>query len=310
MNGTHPAPELLDRYRRRTATAAETLVVDAHVASCDRCFNAVRADAHLTYDQLEALADGRESASPHLALCAACRGELADLQRMREVLRQEPRAPRQWWWTLAAAAMLAIAVATGLLLFRVKPIGAPPASRGESPPSAETVPSPEPVPSLERPRILDSLITRPAALRGPKGSGAFALHAPVATVVLDDRPRFRWEEVTGAKSYEVAVADLDRGTVAASGTSVSPSWQPTAPLPRGRTYAWQVAATTNRGRVVAPGRDAPEARFHVATQTSVEGSTPLERGVALANLGALDDAERELTTAGADALLDEIRAWR
>jgi len=315
MNGTHPAVDLLDRYRRRTATAAETLAVDAHVASCDRCFEAVRADTHLTYDQLEALADGRETAAPHLALCAACRGELADLRRMREALQPEPRA-RWRWWTLAAAAMIAIAVIAGLLLFREDGGGAPAISAPASASAGGAVkpaapPAPErPAIVLARPSILDTLVTEPGVLRGTKGSAAFALHAPVATVVLDDRPTFRWADVAGATSYDVTVVDLDSGTVVASGTSGSPSWRPSAPLPRGKTYAWQVAAATSRGRVVVPGRDAPEARFHVATQSRVDGATPLERGVALATLGALDDAERELTLARADALLDQIRAWR
>jgi hypothetical protein len=106
------------------------------------------------------------------------------------------------------------------------------------------------------------------------------------------------------------VVDADRGTVAASGKTATPSWRPNAPLPRGRTYAWQVAAKTKRGRVVAPGRDAPEARFHVATQSEVDAATPLERGIALARLGALDDAERELESAGAAELLDQVRGWR
>ncbi len=286
MNGTtHPSAALLERYRRRTATAAETLDVDAHVASCDRCFDAVRADAHLTYDQLEAVAGGSETSAPHLALCDTCRNELTDLRLMRDAIRQEQDAPR-CWWPLAAAAMLAIALSAGLLLLRGEPAG------------------------LKRPSILDTLVTERHELRRTASSGPFALYTPVATVVLDARPSFRWAAVTGATSYEVAVADLERGTVAASGTSASPCWQPAAPLTRGRTYAWQVAAATNVGRVVAPGPKAPEARFHVATQTKVEGTTPRERGVALARLGALDDAERELKSAGADDLLDEIHTWR
>jgi hypothetical protein len=286
MNGTtHPSAALLERYRRRAANAAETLDVDAHVASCDRCFDAVRADAHLTYDQLEALAGGSgETTAPHLALCDACRGELTDLRLMRAAIRQEQDAPRRWW--LAAAAMLAIALSAGLLLLRGEPAG------------------------LKRPSILDTLITEHHELRRTASSGPFALYAPVATVVLDARPHFRWAAVAGAASYEVAVADLERGTVAASGTSASASWQPAAPLTRGRTYAWQVAAATTLGRIIAPGPKAPEARFHVATESTVAGTTPLERGVALARLGALDDAERELKSAGADDLLDEIHTWR
>ena len=306
MNGTtHPSAALLERYRRRTATAAETLDVDAHVASCGRCFDAVRADAHLTYDQLEAVAGGSpETTAPHLALCDVCRGEVADLRLMRDAIRHEQAAPRRWW-SLAAAAMLAIALLAGLLLYRGEDRDVARDAANASLPSI-----PHPAAGLKRPSILDTLITERRELRRTASSGPFALYEPVATVILDSRPHFRWAAVAGAASYQVAVADLERGTVAASGTSACTSWQPAAPLTRGRTYAWQVAAATNRGRIIAPGPKAPEARFHVATESRVEGTTPRQRGVALARLGALDAAERELKSAGADDLLDEIHTWR
>ena len=303
MNGMHPTAEQLDRYRRRTASPAETLEVDAHIATCDRCFARSSADAHLTFDRLSAVADGRESAPPHLALCAMCRRELEDLQRMREAV-QEARSPRRRWM-LAAAAMLAIGFATWVAF---QPDAPAQRRAGFSPPRDGLKPVLRSAPPLEvqRPRILDTLVTEGAVLRGGESSASFALHAPVATVVLDDRPQLRWADA--GSSYEITVIDLDSGTVAASGTSTTNEWRPN-PLQRGRTYAWQVAAQTPGGRVVAPGRRG-EARFHVAAQSSVAGSTPLERGIALASLGALDDAERELEAAGADALLAQVRAWR
>lgn len=310
MNGLHPTDAQLDRYRRRAASAAETIEVDAHIASCERCFDAVRADAHLTYAQLEAIADGREARAPHLALCAACRGELADLGAMREALAEQ-HAPHRRWWPVAA--MLAIALIAGLLLFRGDATrGTVAVTQPQEEPSAPKVAAPRPVQTvaLQKPAILETLVTDTAVLRGGGGSGSFALQAPVATVVLEERPNFRWAAVPGATSYEVAVVDVDRGTMATSGTSATTTWRSADPLPRGRTYAWQVAAETSGGRIVAPGRDAPEARFHVAEQASVEGATPLERGVAYASIGALDDAEREFTDAGAAGLLQQIRAWR
>lgn len=310
MNGPHPTAEQLDRYRRRASPAAETIDVDAHIASCERCFAAVRADVHLTYAQLEAIADGREASAPHLALCDMCRGELADLRAMREALVEQPAPHRRWW---PVAAMLAIALIAGLLLFRGDATSGTAAfTQPQEEPSGPKVPPPQPAQTiaLQKPQILDALLTKPAVLRGTGRSESFALHAPVATVVLDNRPSFRWATVPGATSYEVTVIDVDRGTLAASGTSATTSWQPAAPLSRNRTYAWQVAATTSAGRVVTPGRDAAEARFHVAEDSRVNGATPLDRGVALANLGALDDAEREFEAAGAADLLQQIRAWR
>jgi hypothetical protein len=317
MNGTHPTAEQLDLYRRRAASPAETVDVDTHIAACDRCFDAVRADAHLTFEQLAALADGRAATDPHLTLCARCRGELDDLRQMHEAVRGEP-APRRWW-PLAVAAVLAIAFAAALLLFRrdapavpqstTTPVvaeTAPPSPASQAPEAAKQ----QQVASLERPAILDTLVTERGVLRGAPSKGAFALSEPVATVVLDTQPHFRWTAKDGASSYEVAVVDLDHGTVVASGTSRTPAWRPAAPLPRAKTYAWQVTAETKDGRVVAPGRGGAEARFHVAGQSSVEGVTSLERGIALANMGALDEAERELLRAGARELLDQIRSWR
>jgi hypothetical protein len=317
MNGTHPTAEQLDLYRRRAASPAETVDVDTHIAACDRCFDAVRADAHLTFDELAALADGRAGTDPHLILCARCRGEVDDLRQMREAVRAES-APRRSW-LLPLAAVLAIAVVAALLLVRRDAPALPPPTTttavAETAPPPSTLLAPEAPPqkevaSLERPAILDTLVTERGVLRGTPAKGAFALVEPVATVVLETRPRFRWTALDHASSYEVAVVDLDRGAVVESGTSKTPSWRPAAPLPRGKTYAWQVTAETKDARVVAPGRGGAEARFHVAKQSSVAGVTSLERGIALANLGALNDAERELLRAGARELLNEIRSWR
>ncbi|HEX6085168.1 MAG TPA: hypothetical protein VF266_11620 [Thermoanaerobaculia bacterium] len=304
MNVTHPTAAQLERYRRRTAPPAETLEVDAHIAACDRCFEALSADAHLTFEQLVEITEGRESGAPHLALCPMCRRELDDLQRLREVMRGPRR--RRWPWMLAAAAVLAIVA--GVWLLPSRDVVAERRAGFSLPPPDRLKPVLRSAPAsvVQRPRILDTLITNAAVLRGRGSSDSFALHAPVATVVLDARPQLRWAAV--GSSYEITILDIDAGTVAASGTSKTNSWRPNA-LKRNRTYAWQVAASTPEGRLVAPGRGG-EARFHVAAQSGVEGDTPLERGVALANLGALDDAERELEAANATALLEQVRAWR
>lgn len=312
MNGTHPTADQLDRYRRRAAPPAETLAIDAHVAACDQCFATIRADEHLTFEQLAALADARRPADPHLTLCARCRGELDDLRQMRDAIRDE-RAPRPRW-LLAAAAMLVIALTAAILYFRqaapVSPQPAPTTVVATASPAPESPRQQQPMAVLERPAILDTLVTEPGVLRGTPSHGAFALLEPVATVVLDARPRFRWTALDGASSYEVAVVEVDGGAVVASGTSATPKWRPDAPLPRAKTYAWQVTAETKRGRVVAPGRGGAEARFHVSEQSAVQGATSRERGIALANLGALDEAERELRRAGATELLEQVRVWR
>lgn len=96
----------LDRYRRRLAPPGELLASDAHLATCDSCFDAVRAEidtvelpsTHLTYEELEAFVDGRTDAldrelvAAHTTSCDLCRGELADLTAVRD--GKGTRAPR------------------------------------------------------------------------------------------------------------------------------------------------------------------------------------------------------------------------
>jgi hypothetical protein len=108
--GQHLDAAALDRYRRRGASPAELLDADAHLASCARCYEAVRSDAetidlpsadgpeHVTYEELEAFVDGqaepldRELIAAHVAFCTICSEELADLAEMRDGL--EARQPR------------------------------------------------------------------------------------------------------------------------------------------------------------------------------------------------------------------------
>lgn len=318
MNGTHPTAGQLESYRRRTAAPADLLEVDAHIASCDRCFAAVRADAHLTFEQLSAyVTRGGERAlvERHIALCEPCRGEVNDLLRLRDAMRP-PR--RRLPWLAAAAALLAVVFLAVWWSRREAP--AP-----DAPPAVQTAQAPPPSAAppreiaLQKPAIVGELVPEERVLRGA-ARRPFTLHAPVATVVLEDRPQFAWAATKSATSYEVVVADLQTSAVAATGASDTPAWRPDKPLPRGRTYAWQVTAHTGLESIMSPGHTGPEARFHVATAaavTAVEAqTTPLDRGVAMAEHGALDDAERELQRAAeggetrAAPLLAQVRAWR
>lgn len=102
--GNHLDPDALNRYRQRRAVSpAELLAVDAHVAVCDSCYDAVRADidtidlpaddAHLSYEELEAFVDGsasatdRELTAAHAASCEVCHEKLIDLGATRDSLR-------------------------------------------------------------------------------------------------------------------------------------------------------------------------------------------------------------------------------
>ena len=292
MKTTHPTPDALERYRRRTAAPEELLPIDEHIATCDRCYDAVRVD-HLTYEQIEAWVDGRRDAAmrDHLALCELCRNEMKDLAEMREIVTPSAPAPRMRW--LAAAAVALVFAAAAFVLFRREPTPAP------APAVTRTI-------ALAKPAILDTLVAHDPTLRGGEADRTFALHLPIATVVLDDRPTFRWAAVPNASTFDVAVADAETGDVVAKGSTSETSWRPDTPLPRGRTYTWQVRS----GSLVAPGPSAAEARFHVGEAIALSETGHRERGIALANLGALDDAERELELAGAADLLAQVRSWR
>jgi anti-sigma factor RsiW len=90
----------LDRYRRRTADPSELLSSDAHLATCNRCFERVRAEdtpvrlhtTHVPYEELAAFVDheastlDRELVVAHTAHCTRCRDELTDLMTTRDTL--------------------------------------------------------------------------------------------------------------------------------------------------------------------------------------------------------------------------------
>jgi len=279
---------------------------------------------HLTYEELEAWLDGRagsidrELAEGHLELCARCRVEAEDLRIVRESLAPRSRA---WWIAAAAAVLIAI---LGITFAQrpapVKPPAAPVEQHAETPPApSQPVPSPR---KLVKPAIVTALVHTSGVLRGAGGQNGFALNEPVATVVLDTRPQFRWTATPGAGAYTVAVADRETGAGAAGGETQSTFWRPASPLRRGRTYTWQVTAHVGRERRTMPRPTDAEALFHVATEQTareVEAVPPdqhLERGIALAERGVLDDAERELRLAAeerepqAGVYLEEVESWR
>lgn len=280
---------------------------------------------HLTFEELEAWLDGsanridRELAEGHLELCPRCRREADDLRKVRESLTPNRRA---WWIAAAAAVLIAIlGFATAQRRPPVNTPSAPVAQRTETRP-AITPPAPSPR-KLVQPEIVASLVHTSGTLRGTgEQKAGFALQEPVATVVLDPRPPLRWTAMPGAGAYTVAVADRETGAGAATGETQETFWRPPAPLPRGRTYSWQVTAHVGDERRTVPRATDAEALFHVATEQAVReveavpSDEHLERGLALAERGALDDAERELRAAvrggapDAEIYLEQVRSWR
>ena len=88
--------------------------------------------------------------------------------------------------------------------------------------------------------------------------------------------------------------------VASSPELHSPKWTPNALLKRGAVYQWQVTAIRNGEEIKSPVRPAPEAKFKIADQASVNAIEKARRsnshlllGITYANAGLIDEAERE-----------------
>src|SRR5262249_9918135 len=181
---------------------------------------------------------------------------------------------------------------------------------------------------IETPQVLTELIGKSAVLMGPANEGhPFALLAPVGTVVMSDRPTFRWRALSGADGYVVKIYDANFNEVAVSPQLPGTRWTVTRSLQRGQMYSWQVTARVGDREVVSPVRPAPDARFMVLNQAKANelanaqnssAGSHLTLGILYGQAGLLDDAERELQSllranpqsTLAEKLLRRVRAMR
>jgi len=156
---------------------------------------------------------------------------------------------------------------------------------------------------VETPSLIAELIGEEGSLRGGGQGAPFGLLSPLATVVLDDRPTFRWQLLSGARDYTVSVYDARLNAVVESPPLEASEWRSTRSLERGGIYTWQVAAEGEGKRFVSPALPAPPARFKVAGREEIEALSRAERavprshlllGILYARAGALDEADREL----------------
>lgn len=291
-----------------------------------------------TSDEVAAYVDGslegpdRAAFEELLALDPALRDEVRDLQELREALRNEALVRRRWT-AGAGLAAAAAAVLAAVLVWRAAPPPAVPGAPRPAPPpplltlrdggrevalradgSLTGLPG-LPIElraavrdalragALPQPEGLGRLRGAPGTLLGRSGDAPFRLATPVATFVRADRPTFRWTPHPKARAYELAVFGEDLVKVA--GVRVSDATEATlpSPLPRGRTYLWQVAALTAAGRQVAPAPPEPEARFLVLGAEEARaldgalaaaGDSDLVAGVVLARAGVRDEAGARL----------------
>ena len=112
----------------------------------------------------------------------------------------------------------------------------------------------------------------------------FALLGPLGTLVISDRPSFRWRAFSGADSYVVTVSDQDFNEVVTSQPLTTTSLTPPRALERGRAYSWQVTARVGNQEITLPVRPAPEARFRVLEQAKATELMQAEKLVAGSHL--------------------------
>lgn len=155
---------------------------------------------------------------------------------------------------------------------------------------------------IERPAVLKELGGQEGALRGSKNTTPFKLTSPLRTVIVTDRPTFKWEKASGASSYKVYVNDPAGHEVARS-EDLPPEraeWISAKPLKRDEIYVWTVVALVDGKEVVSPGPSSPEMKFQVLSISSLQELNQLKKarshlalGVFYARVGLLAEAEAE-----------------
>jgi anti-sigma factor RsiW len=158
---------------------------------------------------------------------------------------------------------------------------------------------------IKPPDILAELQGHPETLLGKSPQRArFEVLEPLADVVLDVRPVFRWQPLAGATTYSVAIFDTNLNPVQSSPPLRGTQWKPTRPLKRGQLYQWQTKAVMIDGQsTTSPSPPSPGAKFRVLDQAKAEEFEQFRKaypdghlvlGILYAQAGLLEDAESEL----------------
>jgi len=157
---------------------------------------------------------------------------------------------------------------------------------------------------IERSSQLKGLARPGSSLMGSETqAGEFSVHDPVGSVLITDRPTFRWSAMEGATGYIVEVYDGDFNLVTSSPQLDAPSWTSSQTLARGKVYSWQVKAVKDGQEFKAPRPPAPQAKFRILDRAKADElararraypSSHLTLGLLYAEAGLLKEAEQEL----------------
>lgn len=152
--------------------------------------------------------------------------------------------------------------------------------------------------------VLRRLSDQQSGLRGDDSDGkAFKLLYPSRRVVIEDRPTFRWESLSGVTNYRVYVLDANGDQVSQS-EELPPTqtqWKAPTALRRGQIFSWVVTALIDGKDIVSPSASNPEVKFAILSSNDFNELNQLKKsdshlalGIFYARVGLLTEAEREL----------------
>jgi len=151
--------------------------------------------------------------------------------------------------------------------------------------------------------VLRRLSGQQSGLRGDDSNGKqFKLLYPSRTVIIEDRPTFRWESLSGVTNYRVYVLDANGDQVSQS-EELPPTqtqWKAPTPLRRGQVFSWVVTALVDGKDIVSPSASNPEVKFAILSSNDFNELNQLKKsdshlalGIFYARVGLLTEAERE-----------------
>jgi hypothetical protein len=294
---------------------------------------------HLVYEQLEAFVDrkmsraDRKSASAHLKVCEFCSEDLRDLNAFKAELAGSGNKTAETLWSSLAGWLtlrrISLVVATAGVIVLAVLVGrrhqTPPqkdpsvvvANLGAIPAEMQTAINELPLDDqsaireaiaeqrIKSPNMLAELQGGRQTLLGETQKGPqFEVLSPLGEAVLDVRPAFRWQAVSEATSYSVAIFDAQLNQVESSGPVNVTEWTPRRPLKRGELYLWQVTARLSGGKSISePSPPSPEAKFKVVSEEKAGEIAHFQEahheshvvlGILYAQAGALEKAQHEL----------------
>ncbi len=249
----HPSQEDLESYANGRLTAARLDFCRAHLDSCEAC-RAELEDIRTLQTTLSAFprADAKRRESKHRGR----RGSLALPLTVAAAAIVTVTASITFWWRHERLTTHQVSAAPSVARPDTPPT--PPATPSTRVTSADVSPNANaganaqsretrPAAAVAAPPTASVL---PAASAPQRANTAFSLLAPLGETTPEPRPQFKWQPLAGAIGYKVVIVDTGLHPIQHSPPIRATTWRPRRPLPRGRTYLWQVTATLHGGSQV------------------------------------------------------------